>query len=360
MVKMKNIFNLQGGQGAKTIAPPPHSRIALILLLGLVLLCGGPTSPLGAQELIHENGFAARIDGKVITLAELNLEIQRQITSARGDIPDSQIEYEKARLRPLVLRVLIERQLLLQKATHEAIILPPKTIDKFLQDRVARLSQAEGTRYSVDDYLALWEKEFGENEVQLRKRLSEELRIDELRRRTLRNTRNISPRKLREYYKGHADEFRGESQTTFRQLLVADDDPDSHKMRIEIDRALEAEEDFEGLVKKWSMGPRRDIGGLYSLTDKDLDSRFPPVPEIVRRLKPGEISGWFMCRGYGHNIKLVEISPGTLLDFSRAQDQIRSILTRELEDKKREEFELSLWKDAVIEIFIPGIEFPKL
>ena len=259
-----------------------------------------------------------------------------------------------------MLRILVERQLLIQKAIHEEIHLPPKAIDNFLQNRVEVLSKAEGTRYSVDDYLALWQKQFGESEVQLRKRLSEELRIDELRRRTLRSTRNISPRKLRAYYKEHADEFRSDSRISFRQLLVADDDPDSNRMLGEIDRALEAEEEFESLVKKWSMGPRKDIGGLYSLTEKDLDSRFPPVPEMVKKLKPGEYSGWFMCRGYAHNIKLIEISPGILLDFSRAQDQIRSILTRELEEKKRKEFEQSLWKDAVIEVFIPGIELPLL
>ncbi|MBT7640693.1 MAG: hypothetical protein HN598_09455 [Planctomycetes bacterium] len=357
---MKNNFNLQSDRGARAMPPALTSIGVGFLCLLLIISCYLPTSFIHAQEIVNENGFAARVDGKVITLAELNLEVQRQISSARGQITESQIEYEKALLRPLVLRILVERQLLIQKAIHEEIHLPPKAIDNFLQNRVEVLSKAEGTRYSVDDYLALWQKQFGESEVQLRKRLSEELRIDELRRRTLRSTRNISPRKLRAYYKEHADEFRSDSRISFRQLLVADDDPDSNRMLGEIDRALEAEEEFESLVKKWSMGPRKDIGGLYSLTEKDLDSRFPPVPEMVKKLKPGEYSGWFMCRGYAHNIKLIEISPGILLDFSRAQDQIRSILTRELEEKKRKEFEQSLWKDAVIEVFIPGIELPLL
>ncbi|MEE2857475.1 MAG: SurA N-terminal domain-containing protein [Planctomycetota bacterium] len=329
-------------------------RTPWMVLLGL-LLC---ISSVDGQELPVENGFAARIDGTVITLAELDRAVHRQITSARGQIHESLIEQETARLLPIVLRSLIERQLLLQRAIHEKIVLPPEAVESYLQDTVDRLSRAEGTRYSIDDYLALWEQQFGEGEMDLRTRLGEELRIDELRRRKIRSTRSISPKKLREYYKSHQAEFTGESHISFRQLLIAMDDPDSSRIREESSRALEAGDDFEELVKKWSMGPRRDIGGLYRMTDSELDARFPPVPEVVRGLKPGDTSDWFICRGYIHKILMVERAEGVPLDFARAQDQIRTILTRDLEQKKRKQFEESLWREANVEVFIPGVSLP--
>jgi peptidyl-prolyl cis-trans isomerase SurA len=327
----------------------------MTLVLQGLLIC---ISPVDGQELPVENGFAARIDGKVITLAELDRAVQRQISSARGQIHESVIEQETARLRPLVLRSLIERQLLLQRAIHEKIVLPPGAVDSYLQDTVDKLSQAEGTRYSIDDYLALWEQQFGEAELDLRVRLGEELRIDELRRRKIRSTRSISPKKLREYYKSHQEEFTGESHISFRQLLIAMDDPDSGRIQDEASRALESGDDFEELVKKWSMGPRRDIGGLYRMTDSELDARFPPVPEVVRGLTPGETSSWFICRGYIRKILMVERAEGIPLDFARAQGQIRMILTRDLEQKKRKQFEESLWREAHVEVFIPGVSLP--
>ena len=324
----------------------------------MVLVGAGHTDSLQAQELALENGFAAKVGGKVITLAQLNRAIERRVASVRGQVPDEVIEREKGRLRPIVLKELIERQLLIQQATRDEIILLPGTVENFLQRTVDQISSVEGTRYSIDDYLASWEQQYGESENELRSRLEDELRIEELKRRHIRSKRSISPKKLREYYRDHPDEFAEDGRISFRQLLIAANDPDQPKMVMEINSALENAGNFENVVKKWSMGPRQETGGLYNMTESRLDARFPPVPEVVRSLKEGETSKWFLCRGYSHKIYLVKREPGGALDFTKAQSKIRQILTSKIEDEKRIEFQKHLWRNTSIEIFINGLVLP--
>ena len=55
---------------------------------------------------------------------------------------------------------------------------------------------------------------------------------------------------------------------------------------------------------------------------------------------------------------MVERTEGIPLDFARAQNQIRMILTRDIELKKRKQFEESLWREANVKVFIPGVSLP--
>ena len=55
---------------------------------------------------------------------------------------------------------------------------------------------------------------------------------------------------------------------------------------------------------------------------------------------------------------MVERTEGIPLDFARAQNQIRMILTRDIELKKRKQFEESLWREASDKVFIPGVSLP--
>ncbi|MEC9476981.1 MAG: SurA N-terminal domain-containing protein [Planctomycetota bacterium] len=341
---------------ASSSIPTSSALVALCLITTLLL---ASWNHLGGQEIIIKNGFAAKVDGKVITLAELNWAIDMRIAMATGQIPSEIIEREKYNMRPLVLRDLIERQLLLNRAARDGIVLFPGAVESHLQRTVEQLSSVEGTRFSVDDYLSVWEHQFGETEIQLRNRLKDELTIEELKKMHIRNTRSISPKKLREYYLNNPEEFAEDGRISFRQLLVAENDPDYNQIREEVENALTKNEDFTEVAKRWSMGPRQESGGLYEMSESQLDDFFPPVPKIVRSLETGETSSWFMCRGYAHKILLEKKEPGGALDFTKAQDQIRAIIIRKLENEKRLEFQKSLWQDSTIEIYISGLKLPK-
>ena len=312
-----------------------------------------------AQELPLQNGFAAKVNGEVITLAEVMKLIDRRLEPNMGRIPDSVLDVEREKLKPVVLRELIERRLMVQQANRNGITLPENAVDDYLQRTVDRLSRVEGTRFSIDDYLFLWKQQFGESEVQLRKNLGEEILISELTDLKLNISTSISPRQLRDYYRMNVDQFTQDGSVTFRQLLVPLNDQDHGKIIRQVDEDLSSGSSITDLISKFSSGPRSDQGGLYQLKESQLEDRFPPVPEVVRGLQVGQMSEWFNCRGYSHKILLEERIPGGPLSFENAQGQIRAILRQEIREKKRVKFERELWKKAQVELFIPGVEIPK-
>jgi len=239
-------------------------------------------TPLTAQQPTPQNGFAAKVNGEVITLAELVQLIDRRLEPNFGRVPDSLIEQERERLKPVVLRELIERRLMVQQARREGIILHDGAIDDYLQKTVDRMSRVEGTRFSIDDYVFLWKQQFGESEDQLRKNLGDEILIKELKNQKLKISTSISPRQLRSYYRDNVDDFSQDGSVKFRQLLVSISDQDHSKIIKQIDQDLASGEALPTLIKKYSSGPRSEDGGLYQMKDSQLDDRFPPVPEVVR------------------------------------------------------------------------------
>lgn len=357
---LKSVNQARGSQSCHSGAP--HIFTPKLILLGFLSLTFFVTdsSPrIHAQELPLQNGFAAKVNGEVITLAEVMQLINRRLEPNVGRVPKDLLDAEREKQKPIVLRELIERKLMVQQAGREGIVLPEDAVDDYLQKTVDRLSRVEGTRFSIDDYLFMWKQQFGESEVQVRKNIGEEILISELRKMKLTISTSISPRQLREYYRENMNEFTQDGSVTFRQLLVPVNDQDQQKIIKQVDADLAANKNFEELVRQLSSGPRSDQGGLYQLKQSQLEDRFPPVPEVVNGLKVGEYSEWFQCRGYAHKILLEERIPGGPLNFAEAQGRIRMTLRNQLQEKKRIRFERELWKKAQVELFIPGVQIPK-
>ncbi len=357
---LKSVNQARGSQSCHSGAP--HIFTPKLILLGFLSLTFFVTdsSPrIHAQELPLQNGFAAKVNGEVITLAEVMQLINRRLEPNVGRVPKDLLDAEREKQKPIVLRELIERKLMVQQAGREGIVLPEDAVDDYLQKTVDRLSRVEGTRFSIDDYLFMWKQQFGESEVQVRKNIGEEILISELQKMKLTISTSISPRQLREYYRENMNEFTQDGSVTFRQLLVPVNDQDQQKIIKQVDADLAANKNFEELVRQFSNGPRSDQGGLYQLKQSQLEDRFPPVPEVVKGLEVGECSEWFQCRGYAHKILLEERIPGGPLNFAEAQGRIRMTLRNQLQEKKRIRFERELWKKAQVELFIPGVQIPK-
>ena len=361
MLKLLKSANRARGSQANPLYAPLFFAPKLILFsfLGLAIFVTDTSHRIHAQELPLQNGFAAKVNGEVITLAEVMQLINRRLEPNIGRVPKDILDAEREKQKPIVLRELIERKLKIQQAGREGIVLPEDAIDDYLQRTVDRLSRVEGTRFSIDDYLFMWKQQYGESEVQVRKNIGEEILISELQKMKLTISSSISPRQLRDYYRENMDEFTQDGSVTFRQLLVPLTLQDQQKIVKQVDADLAANKKFEELVKQFSTGPRAVEGGLYQLKQSQLEDRFPPVPEVVNGLEVGEYSEWFQCRGYAHKILLEERIPGGPLNFAEAQGRIRMTLRNQLQEKKRIRFERELWKKAQVELFIPGVQIPK-
>ncbi|HIA28388.1 MAG TPA: hypothetical protein EYN79_09830 [Planctomycetes bacterium] len=329
-----------------------------ILALTLILLF---TAEARAQDppLRGRGGFAAIVNGDAITIHTLDLEISQRLRASGTQFSPEQLAREQNSLRAVVLRRLIEQRLLLQMSSRHGYTVSPQEVDASILRRLEMLRQQDPSLRTIDDFFIGWEAEFGETEREARTTISEQLLIERLMIQEVYKEKYVSPARLRTYYYENKEEFRTEGFHTIRQILIPVDDPDAHQLIALIVKEREKGRDFGELATLHSVGPRASEGGAFTLTDSQLDSRFAPLPEVVRKLEIGEVSKPFESTGFILIVELRDRKEGTPLPFEEAQPQIRNSIRVVQREMQRKKFEETLYRDARIQIFIEGYYSPQ-
>jgi len=335
------------------ISHAPRRRLALAFL-GL-LACAAPFAPpLGAQAVSGGGGFAALVNGEPVTYYELEEAVRRRILALGSRYPEELLGGQAEQLRGEILRELITERLLLQRCERDKIEIRPEEIDNWVQMKIDDLRTQDDSIQSVGDFFDRWEADFGENEEQARQQIRNNLRIRRLLDTKIYQQEYISPAELRAYYIRHPEQFSTESHYLFRQIIIPSDDPDVREILSAIDRDIAAGRDFGAMVAEYSRGPRAAEGGRYELTDKQLSSWYPPIPETLRSLPLGAISPPLRAASRIHIVQMLEHRPGRRLAFAECQLQIRQRLRNEREEVQRECFEEDLRQSAEVRVFLPA------
>lgn len=327
-------------------APPPR---ALLVVLGLATLCGlaGVAAP---RHAVAAGGFVAMVEGEPIRRYELEREVRRRIASLQRDISSQVLEEEKARLRRQVLDDLILKRLLLHRCNLEKIEVSDRDLDAFLDQRLAA---ARGDGHQIrdrDDFLRQVASQSGETEQEVREFFREQVRLGRLYRSRVFRDDFVSPAELRAVFHENRDRFATETRHVFRMLLVWRSNPDAERVLKEVEDELAKGTDFETLVTRHSEGPRRNEGGIYERTDKELDDFHRPLPEVVRGLAAGQISPRVSSPHAIHIIRMERREPGALLSFEQAQDQIREAILTRRRELQLERFEREVLSTGTYEI----------
>jgi parvulin-like peptidyl-prolyl isomerase len=350
--------------GARPAGPPPSSRgrrrrsvaaglVAEGLLAILFLLpVSSRSAPLAAQAANTGGGFAALVNGEPITHYELEEHVRRRILAYSSRYPDQLLEGQAEKIRGDVLRELVTERLLLQRCDRDKIEIRPEEIDLWVQSRIEDLRTQDDSIQTVGDFFDRWEADFGENEEQARQQIRNQLRIRRLLDTKIYQQEYISPAELRAHYVRNPQEFATESHYAFRQIILPSDDPDVRDILAAIDRDIAAGRDFGEMIAETSRGPRASEGGRYELTEKQLSSWYPPIPETLRALPVGAISTPLRAASRIHIVQMLEHRPGTQLAFAECQQEIRVRLRRLREDLQRENFEDDLRRNADVRVFL--------
>lgn len=327
------------------------ARGVTVLILAVVgILASSPT--LFAQGSARGGGFAALVNGEPVTFAELDQAVLRRLAALSSRYPEEVLQGQIEKQRPAVLEELIVERLLLQRCTREKIDVRPEEVDLWVQGRIEDLRRVDDSIRDLGDFFDRWEVDFGENEEQARQNIRRQMRIRRLLDTRIYQQEYISPAELRAYYRNNPEEFSTPTVHIFRQVLIPKDEVDVKDILAAIEADRIADRDFAEMITEYSSGPRAAEGGVWELTDEQLDGWYPPVPETVRNLPVGMQSDPLFAPSNIHVIELIDHRVGRRKDFAECQLEIRARLREQREALQRERFEQSLRRNADIRVFL--------
>ncbi len=301
---------------------------------------------LSACDNVADGGVAAIVNGYRITYDELDDYQEQQMPGQ--DAPPSE---EQARmLRLNLLREMIDRQILLQKAESYGLAAVDDEVDAlFLEFR---------TPFPSDEEFEGSLRERGLSLAELRVSIRRNLAIEKLFNREITSRVAVSELELQQYYEENRASFsRPEPQLHLAQILVTattespppnllNDDATDRKAASEkitmLAERLATNEAFDTLAQNYSEDPASASSGgdLGFIPQSSLEKAPVALRRVVAALSPGETSPVVEIDGEFRIIHLISRQPAGLRDFSdpSVQQEIRETLLNRKDQLLRSAF----------------------
>ncbi len=327
------------------------SRRALAaLFLGLFL---------AGCDAVGGDSVAAVVNGYKISNGELDRYFQSQVSD--HEFPPSEDQALMMRLN--LLRELIDRRLLLQKAEQLGLLAVEEEVDLRLKDYRAPFNGDAEFAASLQDR--------GMNREDLRTEIRRTLTIDKLFNRQITSKIKVSEAELKQYYEENRQTFAlAEQQLHLAQILVTpepetpapnllnDDaaDEDAARAKIEmIEARLAAGEEFATLAQNYSEDPvtTPNGGDLGFIPQSSLDMAEITLRRVVATLSPGDISPVIESDGQFRIVQLIDREEAGQRDFS--DPRVRQVIQETLLNRKDQ-----LLKLAFIEATRSGAKIDNL
>lgn len=309
----------------------------MLCLLLVLAACKTPVS----------NDVAATVNGRPITYADLDREMATQSNSMAPTQPDDQ----GTALKLEILRALIDREILLQRAEKAGLLAVDADVE-------ARYNEVHAP-YSKEDFQKqLQARKMTENDfkAQIRKELS----IQKLFNKEIGSHISISDQDVANFYNANKASFNvAEARVHLAQILVTPaastnihnlkgdkaQNEDQAKKKIEmLQMRLKQGDDFAVLAQNYSEDPGSAANGgdMGFIPESALGNAAPELRRVIMTIVPGQITPVIHTSEGYRLIKVIAKEPAgeRQLNDPRVQESIRAQLFN-LRDQ--------LWRDAYIE-----------
>lgn len=316
------------------------------LILGLTLLVWGAAVVAGEGVLIDK--VVAIVNDEVITLSQLQQEGKPLLHRMRDELRKQNRAGQLQITERQILDALILRQLQLQEAAKENIVVDQEQVTAAIEQIKKQngiISDAEFAEALKQQNLALEE---------FKTRVWEQLVVDALLVRNVRTSVIVSDEEITQYYHDHADQFRKPDSVRIRHILMRlPEDPSSEDLAQARARAtkvlghLQDGADFAKIAAEHSDGAAAKDGGDLGVIQKgDLH---PALESAAFSLEPGGISD-IITTDAGLNIIKVEERTGGDAMSHQVREQIRQLLFNQKLVKQMNAYFEELKKKAYIEV----------
>jgi len=310
-------------------------RFAPSIVLAALLL---PPCPARCAQPgpVTVNGIAVKVNGTVITLREIEDEIDEKsmrLLSLQYGRQPAVFQQQVEKLRSDTVQLLVERQLILDEFKTGESAGHYKFPENYINEEMKRrIRDRFGDRVRMIKTL----QEQGITYEAYRQRLKEEFIINAMEYKNVGSEQIVvSPHKIETYYAQHPDKFRVDDQVKLRMIFLAnrpDRDAEATKKRAEeILAEIKGGASFAEKASAESEDSYKSEGGLRPAEDRKTLRE--DLAKAAFQLKPGELSDVLELKEGCYLMKVEEFHPAHLKPLNEVRAEIEKTL--ELEDRGR-------------------------
>ncbi len=247
----------------------------LAFFAAIFTACGGPAANTSTGGPVDPNETAAKVNGKVITMQEVDRGVKQQAQGQDNKL--SPLELAGARLQ--ILQSLVEQEVMFQKAEKEGTLPADDVV-------TAELNQRKTQSGKSADQIAKEMKDSGVTEASVRDSLRKELAIQELVKRI---TGKIEPPKdseIEAFYNGNKEAFVKKKGVKLAAIVIDPaksgegdttiDEPSAVLKANEIIKQLQQGIDFAAVAREKSEDQSKlQNGDLGYISEEELKQSFP-------------------------------------------------------------------------------------
>ncbi|MCH8819000.1 MAG: peptidylprolyl isomerase [Acidobacteria bacterium] len=300
------------------------------LLVALVVVAAlGAGSLLRAQEVVLLDEIVARVNEEIITMTDLNQELQQLRASLQQDNPNPQVlEQQFQQQKRGVLRTMIQNKMLVQRAEEFGMT---SDVDMQVASTLEEMRKASGIpdMEVLDQYL----RQQGSSLARYKETLKERIIIDTLLGQFVYSRITLLTAEIQVYYDEHIDRFTDKAEVELEEILFLKEGKEISTLRRraeEVLKKLHSSEDFEDLAREYSEGPSASRGGVIGSFKQG--SMAAPIEEVVFQMEEGEVTGIIETE-YG--LQILKVVSQTA-PYKRPMEEVRAEISQALYQIKAE------------------------
>ena len=343
-------------------------KMALLFVVFVLALPASDAQapPLDRMDVVLKsvpNGPVAKVRGVNISRNEFIRFYTGELTriSMRQERPLTM--EARAELGLYCLRVLVQQELLYQDAQAKGIRVTDSEVAAQWKENKAELrKRAERLKGEPVSDQQLLEMAGYQSEADVLKEVRRSLLIEKMAQQVLKlGQADVDEAEIESFFESRREGFDRPDMLHLQQIFIRAEDGKSPraiknredgKMKAEdVLKRVRAGESFDGLVRKYSDGSRREEGGHAGPLPLKA---FPPfMVDAALQMKPGEVSDVLSSELGFHIIKLVGFTPGERADLQDAKGAIKRILQSREEEQILAEYCESLINDPEdLQVFV--------
>lgn len=334
------------------------SLTAAALFAVFLTACGGSTSNNSAPGAVDPNETAAKVNGKVITMEEVDRAVKQQAQGQESKL--SPLELAGARLQ--VLQSLVEQEVMFQKAEKENMVPTEEDITGEVNKKKVE------SRLSVEEF----DKQMaaaGLNEKSFRESIKKGLAIQKLIDKVTARIETPKDKEIVDFFNSNSEMFVKKRGVRLAAIVVdptdggegdltKNDAEASQKIKEILTKVQEPASDFAALAREYSEDPSKLQGGdLGYLSEDDLKQNYPQLaagfmnPEFT----VGRVTNMVPINGKGYIFKLqerIEKDETLTLESPDVRPQINKLLVDNRKQLLAASYQTIAMNEAKIENFL--------